>query len=321
MSIQTSKIRKTESLSIEFFLERYAEILQLKLLAQNPNLKRNIRFDGINRVGLALSGFIEHFPEEYIQLIGNTEVAYLNQLEQKHAQKVFKDICSMEIPCIVVSSNQELNSDFINIASELNMPLFVTPIRTNQFISIATYCLQKSFAEQISLHGCMVDYHGVGVLITGKSGSGKSETAMGILERGGALIADDLVHIKHINSELIATPPELSRGYIEMRGLGIINVANLFGLGAIRPEKRLDLIVELKAHSDSNNVDRLGLRREEKTILNVQIPHVEILVTPGQETARLISIAALNLQLKRVGYDMAEEFNKRLIDKMSASSN
>jgi len=189
-----------------------------------------------------------------------------------------------------------------------------------KFLNRATIRLEHEFAESTSLHGCMVDFRGVGVLIMGHSGSGKSETAIGMLERGGALVADDLVRIRNIGGELITASPDLARGFIEMRGIGIINAANLYGLSAIRPEKRLDLVVTLKPQEDLNNVDRLGIRRKGYRILGVRVPHVEIPVAAGRDTARLVTVAALDLQLRRLGYDMADEFNQRLLAKMAASS-
>jgi HPr kinase/phosphorylase len=154
----------------------------------------------------------------------------------------------------------------------------------------------------------------------GGSGSGKSETAIGMLERGGALVADDLVRVRRKGDELITTSPDLARGYIEMRGIGIINVANLYGLSAIRPEKRLDLVVTLKDESDLNNVDRLGIRRKGYVLLGHSVPHVEIPVAAGRDTARLVAVAALDLQLRRQGYDMADEFNQKLLAKMAQNS-
>ena len=166
----------------------------------------------------------------------------------------------------------------------------------------------------------MVDYRGIGVLMIGESGSGKSETAIGLLEKGGALVADDVIEIKQLGGELTASSKDLSRGFLEMRGIGIINVANLYGLSAIRPEKRLDLVVELRPAQDLNKVDRLGLGQKTFCILDTDIPMVEIPVAAGRDTARLIGVAALQLQLRRVGYDMADEFNQRLLAQMNNPS-
>jgi HPr kinase/phosphorylase len=158
---------------------------------------------------------------------------------------------------------------------------------------------------------------GIGVLILGKSGSGKSETAIGLLERGASLVADDMVRIKYVGGDLVASSPDLSRGYMEIRGIGIINVANLYGLASIRPDKRLDLVVTLKPHADLNEVDRLGLQQKTYEILGQQVSYVEIPVGPGRDTARMVTIAALDQQLRRLGFNMADEFNQRLLDHMA----
>jgi HPr kinase/phosphorylase len=170
---------------------------------------------------------------------------------------------------------------------------------------------------RVTLHGCMVDLRGIGVLIMGKSGAGKSETAIGLIEKGGALVADDMVRIKLAGGELTASAPALSRGYLEIRGIGIVNVANLYGLASIRPEKRLDLVVTLIAYADQNEIDRLGLQPKSYEILGQQVPHVEVPVAPGRDTARMVAIAALDQQLRRLGYNMADEFNQRLLRHMS----
>jgi HPr kinase/phosphorylase len=189
-----------------------------------------------------------------------------------------------------------------------------------KFLNAATIRLETEFADTTSLHGCMVDIRGIGTLIMGKSGSGKSETAIGLLERGASLVADDVVRIRHIGGELIASAPDLSRGFLEMRGIGIINVANLYGLASIRPEKRLDLVITLKPHADLNEVDRLGLQPKTYDVLGQPINHIEIPVAPGRDNARMVAVAALDHQLRRLGYNMADEFNQRLLRQMATDS-
>jgi HPr kinase/phosphorylase len=186
------------------------------------------------------------------------------------------------------------------------------------FLNAATIRLEHDFAPSVTLHGCMVDMRGVGVLILGKSGSGKSETAIGLLERGASLVADDMVRIKYVGGDLVASSPDLSRGYMEIRGIGIVNVANLYGLASIRPDKRLDLVVTLKPYADLNEVDRLGMQQKTYEILGQHVSHVEIPVAPGRDTARMVTIAALDQQLRRLGYNMADEFNQRLLNHMAS---
>jgi HPr kinase/phosphorylase len=205
----------------------------------------------------------------------------------------------------------------MKVAAEKQIPVFGTSEVTMNFLNAATIRLEHDFAPSVTLHGCMVDMRGVGVLIMGKSGSGKSETAIGLLERGASLVADDMVRIKYVGGGLVASAPDLSRGYMEIRGIGIVNVANIFGLASIRPDKRLDMVVTLKPHADLNEVDRLGMRQKTYEILGQKVSHVEIPVAPGRDTARLVTIAALDQQLRRLGYNMADEFNQRLLDHMA----
>ncbi|MGE9268392.1 MAG: HPr(Ser) kinase/phosphatase, partial [Verrucomicrobiales bacterium] len=232
----------------------------------------------------------------------------------------FLRLCEQDFPCIVLSRGHVLFPELLEIAQEKKIAVITTPFVTWDFLNKATIHLEREFAPRTTLHGCMVDFRGIGVLITGKSGSGKSETAIGLLEKGAALVADDVVTIRHIGDELIAKAKDFARGYLEMRGIGIINVANLYGLSSIRPEKRLDLVVTLLPLSDLNKVDRLGMKRKGYKILDSEVPHVEIPVAPGRDTARLIAVAALDLQLRKLGYDMADEFNRRLLERMQAQT-
>ncbi|MBT8044607.1 MAG: HPr(Ser) kinase/phosphatase, partial [Verrucomicrobiae bacterium] len=222
-----------------------------------------------------------------------------------------------DIPCVVTSRKKHLTPELLKVANDAGIAVFSTPMVTMKFVNSCTLLLENDFAASTTRHGCMVDYRGVGVLIMGDSGAGKSEVAIGLLERGGALVADDMVILRQVGGEVEASTKDFSRGFIEMRGVGIINVANIFGLGSIRPHKRLDLVVTLKPHSDLNKVDRLGVSRKTYRILDHEITNVEIPVAPGRDTTRLVAITCLEHQLRSLGYDMAAEFNQRLLDKMS----
>jgi HPr kinase/phosphorylase len=314
-------VKKITSISVRRFYERHHETLKLRLVGESETgFERAIREPAPNRPGLALAGFFTYFANKRIQVVGNSEVSYLKKLAPEVRSKRFRQLCEKRIPCIVTSRDHVLPDNLLAIAAEYELTIFQTPMVTMKFLNMASILLEQEFSESTSMHGCMVDYRGVGILIIGSSGSGKSETAIGLLERGGALVADDMVRFQRHGDELIASCPDLARGYIEMRGIGIINAANLFGLSAIRPEKRLDLVVTLKGESDLNKVDRVGLHREGHMILGQSIPHVEIPVAAGRDTARLVAVAALDLQLRRLGYDMADEFNQRLLAKMQGSS-
>jgi HPr kinase/phosphorylase len=314
------KVIKVSSVSVGDFFEKYGSELGLELVGPKIGFDRPIREPAPNRPGLALSGFFTYFAKKRIQVIGNSELSYLKKLTDEKRIDRFRQLCEQGIPCLVVAREHSLEPALAQVASDCGIAVFRSPMVTMKFLNLATIRLEQVFAESTSLHGCMVDFRGVGVLIMGKSGSGKSETAIGLLERGGALVADDLVRVRNVGGELITSAPELGRGFIEMRGIGIINAANLYGLSAISPEKRLDLVINLRPEADLNEVDRLGLRRKGYKVLGVSTPQVEIPVAAGRDTARLVTVAALDLQLRRLGYDMADEFNQRLLAKMAADS-
>jgi HPr kinase/phosphorylase len=311
-----SKVKVVSSIPVRDFLDRHAEELDLSLLGPAHGLDRPIREPTINRPGLALAGFFTYFAWKRIQVFGHSEMSYMRKLSGEMRAERFGQLCDRNIPCLVLARSHQLTPELAEVAAEYEIPVLGTKMVTMNFVNAATILLEGEFAPSTSLHGCMVDIRGVGVLITGKSGSGKSETAIGLLERGGALVADDMVRVRWASGELTASAPELSRGYIEIRGIGIVNVANLFGLTSIRPEKRLDLVVTLSAHHDLSEIDRLGLQPKTFEVLGQKVPHVEIPVAPGRDNARMVAIAALDQQLRRLGYNMADEFNERLLRHM-----
>ncbi|MEJ6580265.1 MAG: HPr(Ser) kinase/phosphatase [Akkermansiaceae bacterium] len=311
------KRKNITSITVQEFLERHGK--DLELVTEHPvvGLDRKIEEPSVNRPGLALSGFFTYFAKKRIQVLGNSEISYLKRLEPATRLARFTKLCEQDIPCIVIARNHKIEAELMSVARDRKIAIITSPRPTMSFLNKATVRLECDFAPRTTLHGCMVDYRGIGVLIMGKSGAGKSETAIGLLEKGAALVADDSVLISQVGGELTTRSKDFARGYLEMRGIGIINVANLYGLSAIRPEKRLDLVVDLRPATDLNKVDRLGIKQKKYRILDIEIPLVEIPVAPGRDTARLIGVAALDLQLRRIGYDMADEFNRRLLEKMA----
>ncbi len=312
-----ARIKTVASITIEKFFDLHAEGLGLHLQGERVGFDRPISESAMNRPGLALAGFYSYFAWKRVQVLGNSELSYLRKLPQAMRLDRFRRMCDRGIPCIIVARNSVMDAELLTVANEHSIPVFGTTMVTMNFLNAATIRLEHDFAPSVTLHGCMVDMRGVGVLIIGKSGSGKSETAIGLLERGASLVADDMVRVKYVGGELVASSPDLSRGYMEIRGIGIVNVANLYGLASIRPEKRLDLVITLKPHADLNEVDRLGMQQKTHEILGQQVSHVEIPVAPGRDTARMVTIAALDQQLRRLGYNMADEFNQRLLNHMA----
>ena len=300
------RVKTVASISVGKFFEVHAKSLGLTLHGEEVGFDRPISEPAMNRPGLALAGFFSYFAKKRVQVLGNSELSYLKKLPDAMRVDRFRRMCDREIPCIVVARGSMLDESLMTVTKEHKIPIFGTSQVTMNFLNAATIRLEHEFAPSVTLHGCMVDMRGVGVLIVGKSGSGKSETAIGLLERGASLVADDMVRVKYVGG-----------GYMEIRGIGIINVANLYGLASIRPDKRLDLVVTLKPQADLNEVDRVGLMQKTYEILGQQVAHVEVPVGPGRDTARMVTIAALDQQLRRLGYNMAEEFNQKLLSHMS----
>ncbi|MDP3851757.1 MAG: HPr(Ser) kinase/phosphatase [Luteolibacter sp.] len=311
------RAKTVASISVGKFFDSHAKALGLTLLGERVGFDRQISESAMNRPGLALAGFFTYFAWKRVQVLGFSELSYLRKLPDAMRVDRFRRMCDRDIPCVVVARGASLDDSLMAVANENNIPVFGTSVVTMNFLNTATIRLEHDFAPVITLHGCMVDMRGVGVLIMGKSGSGKSETAIGLLERGASLVADDMVRIKYVGGDLVASAPDLSRGYMEIRGIGIVNVANLYGLASIRPDKRLDLVVTLKPHADLNEVDRLGMQQKTYEILGQHVSHVEIPVAPGRDSARMVTIAALDQQLRRLGFNMADEFNQRLLDHMA----
>lgn len=314
------KIKTVEHISVGDFFSEYGERLELQLVNSDIGFDRLIREPSVNRPGLALSGFLDSFAFLRVQVLGNSDIQYLNTLDTNTLKQRIDDVCKEGIPCIVVSRAAEIRPEIIEVCNLNKISVFITPQVTMRFMNSATFALENYFASSTTAHGCMLAFRGIGVLIKGKSGSGKSETAIGLVERGGALVADDHVKIRNVNGKLTAYTEDFSRGFIEMRGIGIINVSNIYGLGSIQPDANLDLIVNLRPYADLNEVDRLGITRETENVLGVEVPYVDIPVAPGRDTARLVAVTALELQLRRLGYDMAEEFNTRLSEKLAQST-
>jgi HPr kinase/phosphorylase len=313
------RVKVIASISVGEFYKNHAGGLNLTMLGSELGFDRPISEPAMNRPGLALAGFFSYFAPKRVQVLGNSELSYLKKLPDALRSDRFRRMCDRDIPCIVVARGATLGEDLLSVANEHSIPVFGTSMVTMNFLNAATIRLEHEFAPSVTVHGCMVDMRGIGILIIGKSGSGKSETAIGLIERGASLVADDMVSVKYVGGELVATSPALSRGFMEIRGIGIINIANLYGLTSIRPDKRLDLVVLLKPGADLNEVDRCGMQKNTYEILGQQVVQVEVPVGPGRDTARMVTIAALDQQLRSLGYNMADEFNDRLISHMSGN--
>ncbi len=303
--------------TVESFYNSHAEKLQMKLEGPRVGFHRKIREPTINRPGLALSGFYTYFAEKRVQVLGAAEHSYLKSLTPRARVRRFQKLCERKIPCLVMSRGFHLAPELLAVTAEAGIAVFRTPMITMKFINAATIALEVDFSPTVTEFGSMVDILGIGVLIRGVSGIGKSECVLGLIERGYSLVADDVTRITSLEGrELMATAPELTRNHMEVRGIGIINVASVFGIGSIRIEKRLDLVATLKDWQEMETVDRIGLDREFYEILGLQVPHVTIPVRPGHDMARLIEVAAMDQKLKGLGENSAVRFNTKLLNLM-----
>src|SRR5436189_3532765 len=303
--------------TVESFYDSHAEKLHMKLEGPRVGFHRKIREPTINRPGLALSGFYTYFAEKRVQVLGAAEHSYLKSLTPKTRVKRFRDLCARKIPCLVMSRGFHLAPDLLAVTAKAQIAVFRTPMITMKFINAATIALEVDFSPTVTEFGSMVDILGIGVLIRGPSGIGKSECVLGLIERGYSLVADDVTRVKSLEGrELMATAPELTRYHMEVRGIGIINVASIFGIGSIRIEKRVDLVVTLQDWQELEEVDRIGLDQGYYEILKLKVPHVTIPVRPGRDIARLVEVAAMDQKLKGLGRNSAAEFNNKLLNVM-----
>jgi len=308
-----------DTVTVEQFYKEQADALQMRLVAGAANLKRVIREPTVNRPGLALSGFTQYFAYKRVQVMGNAEVYYLRSLTARQREARYAYLFACKIPCVVFSRGFRPDTEFLKAAEDAKVPIFQSPLVTMKFINAATLKLETMFAPRGTELGSMVDILGVGVIIRGESGIGKSEAVLALIERGYSLVADDVVKVMLVDGkDVVCTSAELTRNHMEVRGIGIINVAAMFGVKSIRAEKNLNLVVTLKPWDDVQEVDRVGLEQEFVKVLGVDIPHVVIPVRPGRDLARLVEVAAFQIKLKMSGQNAAQELNQRLIAQMSS---
>jgi len=310
-----------DSVTVERFYTDHASALELNLVAGASGLKRIIREPTVNRPGLVLSGFTRYFAYKRVQAIGNAEAYFLKSLTEPDRLKRYETFFAYKIPCVVFSRNLQPDKVFLKAAERAEVPIFRCPLVTMKLINLATLALEMMFAPRGTEMGSMVDILGVGVIIRGESGIGKSESVLALIERGYSLVADDITKVTLVDGrEVMGTSAEVTRNHMEVRGIGIINVAAMFGVRSIRQEKQVDLIVTLKSWNEVSDVDRLGMEQEFVSILGIDIPHITIPVRPGRDLARLIEVAAFQTKLKSSGYNPAKELNDRLISRMAAAA-
>ncbi|MEQ6388810.1 HPr(Ser) kinase/phosphatase [Bacillaceae bacterium S4-13-58] len=285
----------------------------LELVTGEDGIHREIVTSDISRPGMEIAGYFKYYPANRLQLLGKTEISFFSELTDEEQKDRAVRLCTDITPGIVVTRNLDIPHAIYAAAKDAGVPLMRSPHKTTRVISRLTNFLESKFAPFTAIHGVLVDIYGVGVLITGQSGVGKSETALELVKRGHRLVADDSVEIRQEDYDtLIGNSPPLIEHLLEIRGLGIINVMTLFGAGAVRSHKRITYSIHLELWDQKKQYDRLGLEEETIRIMDVDIPRATIPVRPGRNLAVIIEVAAMNFRLKRMGINAAEEFSERL---------
>ena len=301
--------------------DRLVNTLNLDLLTGEEGLDRPIKNTDISRPGLEMAGYFSHYASDRIQLLGTTELSFYNLLPDEEKKGRMRKLCRRDTPAIIVTRGLEPPEELIQASQETHTPIIVAKDATTSLMSRLTTFLEHELAKTTSLHGVLVDVYGVGVLITGDSGIGKSETALELVKRGHRLVADDNVEIKEITKdELVGKPPKLIEHLLEIRGLGIINVMTLFGAGSILTEKQILLNINLENWNKNKLYDRVGLNEETLKILDTEITKKTIPVRPGRNVAVIIEVAAMNYRLNIMGINTAVEFNERLNEEIVRNS-
>lgn len=309
---------RPESVSVREFFDSFRDMLQMELLAGVDGLDNVISEKSINRPALAVTGYFKEFANRRLQLFGAGEMAYLADQPDSLREKLVDDVFSKKVPAVVVSRGLQVDALLKCLADKHHIPIIRTQLKSKDFSAEATVLLEEKFAPRTNLHATLVDIRGVGVLLRGASGVGKSECALALIERGHSLVADDFVIVTLIGDrELQGTSKELNRGYMECRGIGIINIASIFGVRSVRREKRVDLVVTFVLWQPGMDEERSGLEVETFEILGRKVPHMTIPVRPGRDMARLVEVAAMVQALRGMGHDSAKEFSDRLIQHMS----
>ena len=291
--------------------------LNLQVLSPSTQTEWDIHAAEFNRPGLQFVGFYEHFPHDWPQVVGLTEMSYLESLTADVRRKRLEAFFSYHVPCMIVCRGMLPSHDMMELAAKYDTALLRTPQVTTRFIANAMNYLNRCLAPRATMHGVLVDVYGMGVLITGESGVGKSEAALELVRRGHQLVADDVVDVCRITeNRLIGEAPEMVRHLMEIRGIGIIDIKAMYGISAVLTSKTIDLIIHLEPWKEKKAYDRLGLTEDFTTIMDVRVPQVVLPVRPGRNVAVVIEVAARNLSLKQMGYSAAKELDKRLSEQM-----
>jgi len=313
-------IPKKEKISVKYLLQLLEKRLQLDTeacAASDICEQRFVTEIDLHRPGLVLAGYVKLFTYQRIQVIGNTETEYLSNLSSKDEKKeAFQNLVRFNIPVLFLTAGNNLPDYLLEMAEKAEIPVFRTKVETTRFMFLLRDLLEDQFAHQTAIHGSMVDVYGIGILVTGKSGIGKSEVALDLIERGHRLVADDMIILTKKQNVLMGAATDINKHFMEIRGLGIIDIMSMFGIRSIRYQKRLEVIIELSLWEEQEDVERTGLNREHVELLGVKVPIIHLPITPGKNITVIAEVIAMNHLLSHYGYDAAEVFQKKLRDRI-----
>lgn len=313
MTLEKIKQTQRKNISVRMFFESNKDRLSLHALNGESGFDKEIHDKNIHRPGLALAGYVELFTFDRVQVFGNTEIRYLQHLTLAERVHAFETIFRFDIPCIIVTNNNTLDHEVAQVAAKKGISVLLTPLETTKVVYFISDFLDDQFAPQTVVHGSFIDVYGIGVLLVGRSGIGKSEIALDLIERGHRLVADDVVMVTRKGEGiLMGAGTDVVKHFMEIRGLGLIDVKAVFGIRAIRFQKRVEVIVELEDWKQDAEYTRTGLDHENMKVLDVEIPHVKLPIFPGKNVTVITEVIALDYLLKHYGYDAAREFSNRL---------
>ena len=284
-----------------------------------PDLPDNLMVNcsRVNRPGLQMVGFYDHYEQSRLQIIGKVENLFIDGMDRMDRRMRLEDFFRSKPVGVIITTSLEVGADFAELAEKYRVPLMRTSMRTSEFMAALIAYLNVALGPRITRHGVLVEVYGEGILLLGDSGVGKSETAIELLKRGHRLIADDAVEIKKVSATtLVGRAPDIIRHYVELRGVGIVDVRRLFGMGAVKESEKIDLVINLEEWDNSKMYDRLGLDEQTTNILGIDVPSITLPVSSGRNLSVVIEVAAMNNRQKRMGYNTAKEFNKRLMESM-----
>ncbi len=322
IKIDQNSIKRKENITIGFLYDNAKTICKLKLLTESNDFSKKIFDQNLHRPGLALAGFVDLFSYSRVQVFGNTEMRYLEQLSEDKKKESLERIFKFNIPSIILTDDNDAFPSLLEKANEHKVPLFKTGFSTTKLFYLLSDFLDDQFAPRITLHGSLVDVYGVGILFVGKSGIGKSEVTLDLIERGHRLVGDDvIIFTKKGEGILMGSGTKFGKHFMEIRGLGIIDIQSMFGIRAIRYQKRLEIVVELETWDDGAEYTRTGLDEKTVSIMDVEIPYIKLPIIPGKNITVISEVVALHYLLKHYGHDAAKIFQDRLNERIRNKSN